>query len=169
MPVSGRVGLALSGLCALLLGCASSARSGNFLLERARESSSAGDLDRALVYSESALQQDPFEPDPEEVALHIELLRRLDRSEEAAAFEEFAARYAAGEQTDSEDTVPSRDECKELARKRFQTTRLVREYGDLPMRGEFEIGVIAASYEIDAEGRPIHIRVIRAGIRRRPG
>jgi len=160
--VSDKLGLALSGACALLISCASPSTPGRFFLDRAHQSYDAGDLERALFYSESALQQQPFEPDPEEVSLHLEVLRKLERNEEAAAFAEFSARYASGEATDEVDTVPTRNECKELARKRSKTTRLIREYGDLPVRREFEIGVLAASYEIDTEGRPIHIRVIRA-------
>jgi hypothetical protein len=161
--VSGRLGLALSGLCALLAGCETpAAEPGRFLLDRGHESLDAGDLERALFYSESALQQDPFEPTREEIALHVEVLRKLSRYEEAGAFAEFAARYAAGEQTDAIDTVPSRNECKEIARKRSKATRLIREYGDLPVRRQFQIGVLAASYEIDATGRPVHLHVIRA-------
>jgi len=161
--VSGRLGLALSGLCALLAGCETpAAEPGRFLLDRGHESLEAGDPERALFYTESALQQDPFEPAPEEIALHTDVLRRLSRRDEADAFAEFAARYAAGEATDTADTVPSRNDCKKIARKRAKSTRLVREYGDLPVRHQFEIGVLAASYEIDADGRPIHLRVIRA-------
>jgi len=161
--VSGRLGLALSGLCALLAGCETpAAEPGRFLLDRGHESLEAGDLDHALFYTESALQQDPYTPAPEEIALHVEVLRRLSRREEADAFAEFAARYAAGEPTDTVDTVPSRNECKEIARKRAKSTRLVREYGDLPVRRQFEIGVLAASFAIDAEGHPVQLRVIRA-------
>ena len=52
--------------------------------------------------------------------------------------------------------------CKALARKRSITTRLIRRYGDLRVHAEFEIGAPAATYDIDADGRPIHIRVLRA-------
>jgi hypothetical protein len=162
--VSGRFALALTGIgvCALLVSCASRPSTGHFFLDRARESDQAGDLERALFYTESAIQQHPFEPEPEEISLHLEVLRKLDRAVEADAFEEFAARYTAGEETDSSDTVPTGSECQKLARKRSKTTRLIRDYGELPVRSEFEIGVLAATYEIDAEGRPIQIRVIRA-------
>jgi hypothetical protein len=142
--------------------CGSRPSTGTFYLERARESYRAGDLERTLFYTESALQQHPFEPQREEIALHYEVLRAQGRGEEADAFAEFSVRYTAGEQTDSIETVPSRSECETLARKRAMTTRLIREYGELPVRAEFEIGVLAATYEIAANGRPIRIRVIRA-------
>ena len=153
-------------LCALLVSCASPPSTGHFFLDQARKYHEQGELERALFYTESAIQQHPFEPEPEEISLHLEILRKLDRSEEADAFAEFSARYTAGEETDSTDTVPSENECQKLARKRSQTTRLIRRYGELPVRGTFEIGVLAATFAIDGDGRPVQIRVLRA---RHPG
>jgi hypothetical protein len=146
---------------ALLVSCASQP-TGRFFLDRARESQQAGDLERALFYTESALQQRPFELDPDEIALHLDVLRGLDRAVEADAFADFATRYTAGEDTDTTRTVPTPGECQKLQRQRSKTTRLIREFGEMPVRGEFDIGALAATYEIDAEGQPIHIRVIRA-------
>jgi len=149
--------------CALIAGCSTpAAEPGRYLLDRSHDSLEANDLDDALFYSESALQQDPYQPTPEEIALHVEVLRRLSREQEADAFAEFAARYVAGEVTDTVDTVPSRNDCLEIARKRAKSTRLVREYGEMPVRRTFQIGALAASYELDADGRPIDLRVIRA-------
>lgn len=148
--------------CVLLASCASGPSTGGFFLDRAHKYHQEGDFERALFYTESAMQNWPFEPSPEEISLHLEVLRKLERGAEADAFEEFAARYAAGEKTDSADTVPTENECKKLARKRAKTTRLIRRFGELPLHGLHEIGSLAATFEIDAEGRPIHIRVIHA-------
>jgi hypothetical protein len=155
-------------LGAVLVSCASPAPQGRFFIDRAHQYAEAGDLERALSYTESAMQQQPSDPDPDEISLHVELLRRLDRDVEADAFEEFAGRYAAGAATDSEDTVPTLTECAKLERKRAHTTRLVREFGH-PSPVSFEIGTLAATYEIDAEGRRSTSACCARVIRRPPG
>jgi len=151
---------ALVCAAAFLVSCAPEPT--GYYLARARDAYAAGDFERALGYTETALQQQPYETGSEEIALHLAALRRLERHEEADAFEDFATRYAAGEPTDTTDTTPSPDECQELDRKRAQTTRLIREYGPLPLRGHFDTGALAATYAVDAEGRPVRIRVLRA-------
>ncbi len=166
MSAKGRLAQLGGSVCALLVSCASPPSTGHFFLDHARKYHEQGELERALFYTESAIQQHPFEPEPAEISLHVEILRKLERGVEADAFEEFSARYTAGEETDSADTVPTQNECQKLARERSKTTRLIRRYGELPVRGTFEIGVLAATYAIDGDGRPVQIRVLRA---RHPG
>lgn len=133
-----------------------------FALRGARQSFESGDLDAALRYTEVGMQRAPFDQRGAEISLHTEILRAMKRNEEAAAFSNYVERFTAGENLDSEETVPTLDECAELTRRRSVGTRLVKRYGELPKRRPFEVGKLLATYEIDAEGRPVNIHVVRA-------
>ena len=135
---------------------------GDYVLRGARRSFRSGDYDAALRYTELGMQREPFDQRAEEISLHLEILKAMHRDVEAAAFSEFVTRFSAGEDTDTVETVPTRNECYELALRNSHTTRLVREYAPLPIRRPFELGDMLATYEIDSEGRPINIRVVRA-------
>ena len=146
----------------LASGCASQPPGGDYLLDGARRSFQSGDYESALRYTELAIQRTPLDPHADEIALQLELLKAMNRSEEAAAFSEFVERFRSGVDTDAEATDPTREECWDLAHQRSKTTRLVREYAALPVRRPFELGELMATYQIDADGHPVHIRVIRA-------
>jgi hypothetical protein len=149
---------------AALLGVAScaSAPPSHQLLEAARESYEAGRLESALRTTERAMQRDPSGDHAAEISLHLAILRDLGRHEEARAFSEFVARYAAGEDTDASETTPTRDECTRLERERSGSRSLIRRYGELRQHSDFEIGTVAAAYAIAGDGRPVDIRVLRA-------
>lgn len=148
------------GAALALVACASSP-SDDYLLDKAREAYASGDLDRALRSTEEAMQRPPLESRKAEANLLLEILRKQERSAAVHAFQDFISRYAAGVDTDSPDTTPTLDACRELARRRSRTA-LVLEYAELPVRRDFDRGALMATYSIDAEGRPIDIRVARA-------
>lgn len=152
---------AIAGIL-LATACASSSPEEDYFLREAERYFASGDFEHALRQTEFGSQRPPFDRRGAEISLQLEILRAMGRAEEVSALAEFVDRYTAGADTDTEETVPTRDECAELARRRSRTTRLVRKYGELPVRRPFEIGDLMATYEIDAEGNPVHIRVVRA-------
>lgn len=148
---------------ALLLAAACAAPpSGGFLVEQAQEAYEAGRLESALRYTERAMQKTPENAPEEANALHVAILRGLGRDVEADAFADFAERYTAGEATDSDATQPSADECQRLEREWTGARSLVRRYGPLDRHYWFEIGTVAAAFDVSAEGEPANLRVLRA-------
>ena len=146
---------------ALLAACASAPRD-DHSLRMAKQAYEAGNFELALSYTELAMQRAPDEPRGDETALHIDVLRAAGREEEARAFEDFVRRFDAGEDTDSEEAHPTRTECFEMERVRPRSMKLVRKMGDAQARRLIAFGNFTATYQIDASGRPINIRVVRA-------
>jgi len=133
------------------------------MMRDAHEAYAAGRFESALRHSERAMQQHPEHPLADELAFHVKTLRALDRDVEADAFEGFVERSLAGEDTDSADTQPTRDECLRLERERFRTTRnLIRRPGEWPQHRPFLIGTVAATFGIGADGEVVDLHVVRA-------
>ncbi|MCP5041895.1 MAG: hypothetical protein GY944_12775 [bacterium] len=85
----------------------------------------------------------------------------MGRTSEAEAFREFTGRYASGEYAYEDETTPSKKQCEE----RRAGNALVSSWGNfdtLKRNGRYEIGTLAATYQIDHEGNVASIRVLRA-------
>lgn len=150
--VNGALGLALS---------ACSASSPDWAIEQAEQYRTQGRPKSALRQTADAIQRSYEDPDPRVVQFHIDLLLDLGRMTEADAFREFTERYVAGANTYTAETEPSWKECKSSR----YGDRLIRSWGRwgyLPKQGNFKIGTIAATFEIDRKGEIHNIRVLRA-------
>lgn len=150
--VNGALGLALS---------ACSTSSPEWAIEQAEQYRAQGRPRSALRQTARAIQRSYDDPDPRVVQLHIAVLRDLGRTSEADAFREFTQRYVAGANTYTAETEPSWKEC----RSRQYGDGLIRSWGRwgyLPKQGNFEIGTVAATFEVDFDGKIHDIKVLRA-------
>ena len=148
---------------ALVAGCTSPAPpESDFLLGSAKQRLDAGDRDSALRYTEMSMQRPPFDARDAEIALHLDILRSAGRTEEARALEEFVARFDSGEDTAAGEPHPTRTECFRMLRAMPRSRQLVRKYREVSMQRPFEAGAFLATYEIDASGQPVNIRVVQA-------
>ena len=159
--VGSRLRVTCLAALALIAGCAS-APADDHSLRTAQQAFEDDNFDLALRYTELAMQRAPDEPRSDELALHIDVLRAAGREEEAHGFADFVRRFAAGENTYSDEAHPTRTECFRKERARRSSMRLVREYGGASSKRPFDFGYSTTTYQMDASGKPVNIRVIRA-------
>ena len=138
-----------------------SAATPDWALEQAEEYRAQGRPEAALRRIKREIQRRYEDPDPRVVQLQIELLRELGRASEADAFREFTERYAAGADTYFVDTEPSWEYCEDHQYGE-ELVRSLGSWGYLPKQGDFEIGILAAAFEVDSKGEIQNIRVLRA-------
>jgi hypothetical protein len=105
--------------------------------------------------------KDYLHPNKDEMTTFLSSLRTLERDTEADAFAEFLARYAAGQPTYERPAKPTWRKCDG----RQVGAKLIRRWGNggyLPEGGRFQVGTIAATFEITQDGEIVDIRVIVA-------
>lgn len=149
MLTAAKIGL-VSGILGLVLS-ACAAATPDWALEQAGEYRAHGRPEAALRRIESEIQRRYEDPDPRVVQLQIELLRELGRASEADAFREFTERYAAGADTCFFYTEPSWKHCEDHQYGE-EFVRSLTAWGYLAKQGDFEIGIVAAAFEVDSKG-----------------
>lgn len=143
----------LAALAAWGVACASPSPA--WLLTQAEQKLAAGESNQALQYTERAIHMGHATPSADAIALHLRALRALGRDAEADAFFEFVRRYDAGEDTYSRETPLSWRRClvPRSGGERLQGWK---------WRGLYEIGTIAAAFQIERDGSVRDIHVLRA-------
>jgi len=149
MPAAAKIWL-VSGILGLVLS-ACAAATPDWALEQAEEYRAQGRPEAALRRIEREIQRRYEDPDPRVAQLQIELLRELGRASEADAFREFIERYAAGADTCFVDTEPSWEHCEDHQYGE-ELVRSLGARGYLPKQRNFEIGIVAAAFEVDSKG-----------------
>ena len=144
------IGLALAA-------CAAPNSSTSWALKRAENLRTEGNVESALQFTNRRIAFGSESPTQELVALHTVLLRDVGRNVEAKAYEDFAARYFAGERTDRVGEELARLDCGP-----HQPGLYLIRYLATPKRGFWEIGKIVATFEIDAQGGIGEIAVLSA-------
>ena len=117
------------------------------MFSRAEQLRAEGRVDAALRMTDRVIARGSHSPTRELVALHTTLLREQGRLVDARSYEDFAARYYAGERTERVDEELSRRDCGE----RQAGLRLIHSWAK-PKQGFWAIGVIGATFEIDRQG-----------------
>lgn len=161
MLIPARMRLLVSSLALSTLACSGSPSSSTWTISRAENHFANGKLELALRYAEQAIQRNPKHPHEREISLLLKTLRELDRSVEAEAFQDFAERYESGAYTYSDETTPSRKECKK-PQPGYELVSSWGNFGTLKRHGDYDVGTIAATFEVDYEGNIGKIGVLRA-------
>lgn len=130
-----------------VVACAGPSSSTSWALKRAETLRKEGNVEAALRFTDRRIARGNYSPTRELVALHTALLREVGRNVEADAYQDFAARYFAGERMDRTDEELARLDCSQ----RQPGLKLIRSWAT-PKKGFWEIGKIVATFEIDAQG-----------------
>jgi hypothetical protein len=138
--------LAWMGL--VVAGCAAPTSSTSWEIGRAEQLRAEGRGDAALRMTDRSIARSGYSPTLQLVELHIALLREQGRLVEAESYEDFAARFFAGADTERVAEELARRDCSE----RQPGWKLIHSWAK-PEQGSWEIGEIVATFEIDRQGK----------------